>query len=98
MQFLDTNIFIRYLTGDDPQKAQACRALFLKADQDEVALTTSESVIAEIVFVLTSKHLYNVPRNQVRAILYPLLTMRGLKITHRNAYLRALDIFATSYS
>lgn len=96
MQFVDTNIFIRYLVNDDPIKAQACLALFQRAGRDEVALTTSESVIAEVVFVLSSKRVYNVPREQIRAILYPVLTLRGLKIPHRKTCLRALDIFAAS--
>ena len=96
MQFIDTNIFIRYLVNDDPIKAQACLELFQLAQRDEVALTTSESVIAEVAFVLSSKRVYNVPRERIRAILYPVLTLRGLKIPHRKTYLRALDIYATS--
>lgn len=49
MQFIDANIFLRYLTRDDEVKAQACRALFDKAQENNIALTTSESVIAEVV-------------------------------------------------
>ncbi len=96
MQFIDANIFVRYLTRDDPHKAQACDTLFQKSNRGEIALTTSESVIAEVVFVLVSKRLYNLPRDEVRIRLYPLLTMQGLKLAHRASYLRALDIFATS--
>lgn len=96
MQFIDTNIFIRHLTRDDPNKAQACRALFQKANTGDIYLTTSESVIAEVVFVLSSKRLYNLSRDQVRSLLYPLLTLQGLNLAHRTTYLRALDIFASS--
>ena len=95
MQFVDANIFIRYLTRDDPEKAQACFELFQKAQRNEIALTTSESVIAEIVYVLSSKQLYNLSHQEVRALLYPLLSLRGLKLTHRKPYLRALDLYAT---
>jgi predicted nucleic acid-binding protein len=31
MQFVDTNIFIRHLPRDDPDKAQACFELFQRA-------------------------------------------------------------------
>lgn len=94
MQFIDANVFIRHLTRDDPEKAQACFELFRKAQQREITLTTSESVIAEVVYVLSSKHLYNLPREEIRRLLYPLLSLPGLKLTHRKIYLRALDIYA----
>jgi predicted nucleic acid-binding protein len=95
MQFIDTNIFIRHLTGDDAVKAQACLALFQKAQRNEIALTTSETIVAEVVYVLSSRQLYNLPRTQIRALLYPLLSLRGLKLAYRKTYLRALDLYAT---
>jgi len=94
VQFVDTNLFIRHLTRDDPQKAQACFDLFLKAQRDEVALTTSESIVAEVVYVLSSKQLYNLPREQIRALLYPILLLKGFKLPQREIYLRALDFYA----
>lgn len=45
----------------DPDKAAACLALFQKARRREVLLTTSEAVIAEVVYVLSSKAVYNLP-------------------------------------
>ena len=96
MQFIDTNIFIRYLARDDPAKTHACQALFQRVNLGEIIVTTSEAIITEVVYVLTSKRLYNMPRDQVRALLYPILTMRGLNLTHRATYLRALDLFTSS--
>ncbi len=57
MVFIDTNIFIRFLTKDDPVKAAACYRLFEQAQRQEIELVTSEAVIAEVVFVLSSKRL-----------------------------------------
>jgi predicted nucleic acid-binding protein len=97
MQFVDTNIFLRHLTGDDPRKAQACFELFKKAQRKEVILTTSESVIAEVVYVLESaKQIYNLDRGEIRARLYPLVSLAGLKLAYRRVYLRALDLYAAS--
>ena len=93
MQFVDTNVFIRFLTGDDPVKAQRCKELLERANRGEVALITSESVIAEIVFILSSKRLYNQSRSDIRARLYPIISIQGLKLAHRRMYLRALDIY-----
>lgn len=96
MQFIDTNIFIRYLTRDDPEKAAACRRLFERAKLGEVSLTTSEAVIAEIVFVLSSKRLYNLSRQEIRVRLYPLVSLAGLKLVNRRACLRALDLYGSN--
>ncbi len=55
MPFVDTNIFLRYLTRDDPDKAQACFELFKRAEANQITLTATETVIAEVVYVLSSK-------------------------------------------
>jgi predicted nucleic acid-binding protein len=94
MQFIDANIFIRHLTRDDPEKAQACFDLFRREERNEVNLTTSEAVIAEVVYVLASKQLYNLPREQIRELLRPLVSLPGLKLAQRRMYLRALDLYA----
>ena len=95
MRFIDANVFIRHLTGDDPEKAQACLELFQRARRKEIALTTSQAVIAEVVYVLSSKQLYNLSPQEIRALLYPLLSLPGLKLPYRRMYLRALDLYAT---
>jgi uncharacterized protein len=96
MQFVDTNIFIRYFTRDDPEKAQACLRLFEQANHNQVTLTTSESVIAEVVFILSSRRLYNLSRQAVRMRLYPILSLQGLRLAHKRQYLRALDLYSSN--
>ena len=91
-QFVDTNIFIRYLTQDDTDKYQACYQLFKRAEQNQVSLTTSESVLAEVVYVLESKY-YAVPRQQIKVALSRLLILPGLKVAHLSTYLRALALY-----
>jgi uncharacterized protein len=92
--FVDTNIILRYLIGDDPKKMQACYALFKAADNHELSLTTSESVIAEVVFVLGSKKHYGLSAGEIKRRLMPILTIRGLKLEHQPTLKRALDLFA----
>ena len=94
MPFIDANVFIRYLTRDDPQKADACFALFQRAKRNEIVLVTTESVIVEVVYVLSSKQLYDLPRCTIRDLLYPLLSLPGLKLAQRKTYLWALDVYA----
>ncbi len=76
-QFLDTNIFLRYLTRDDAQKHQACLALFQQAEQSQVSLVTSEAVIAEVVYVLSSPKHYQLPRPRIQIALARLLILSG---------------------
>lgn len=93
MQFVDANVFIRYLTGDDPKKAERCFSLFQQAKRNKVNITTSETVIAEVVYVLSSS-IYNLSRKEIVARLQPLLTLPGLKLLYRDMFIRSLAIYA----
>lgn len=95
MRFIDTNIFLRHLTNDDLAKARRCFELFQKAKRNEISLTTSESVIAEVIYLLASKKVYNLNREEIVIRLRPLLNLPGLKVPYRNVFLRALEIYAT---
>ncbi len=94
MRFLDTNIFIRYLTRDDPEKADACLALFRRLEAGAEEATTCEAVVSEVVDVLASPRTgYGLDRDDIRARLAPLLTLRGLYLADRSVHLHALDIY-----
>lgn len=54
-RFVDTNIFLRYLIPEDPGKTKACLALFQQVQRNQLQITTSEAVMAEVVYVLSSK-------------------------------------------
>ncbi len=96
MQFVDANIFLRFLTRDDPVKAERVKELLERAERGEVALLTSESVIAELVFVLFSPRLYNLSRDRICALLTPIVLLKGLKLPQRAVFVRALDLYATT--
>ena len=95
MRFLDANIILRYLTRDLPEKAERCLTLFQQADRGEVELITSEAIIAEVVYVLSSPNLYNLSRERIRALLTPILDLKGLKLSSRQLYHHALELYAT---
>ena len=95
MRVLDTNVFIRFLTGDDPAKASASRALFQAMDRGEQDLFASEAVVAEIIYVLTSKKHYGLSRVDATDRLRPALAVRGLHMSEKLAAISALDIFVT---
>ncbi len=69
--FLDTNIFIRYLTNDDPQKADRVDDLLDRAARGEITLVTADIILAEIVWVLESFYKLRPPdiAEKIKAIL-----------------------------
>ena len=93
MQSVDANVFLRFLTRDDPAKAERVKELLERADRGEVELLTSESVIAELVFVLSSPRLYNLGCDRIRALLTPIVSLKGLKLPKRAMFRRALDLY-----
>lgn len=96
MDFLDTNILLRYLTKDDPAKAERCYELLQRIKRKEIRVVTSQAVLAEVVYVLSSRALYNQSRERVRALLLPIVSLPALRIPFRRAFLRALDLYAST--
>jgi predicted nucleic-acid-binding protein len=46
-----------------------------------------------VVYVLASRNLYNLSRDQIRAHLSAILSRRGLQLPYKRLYLRALDLY-----
>ena len=76
VDFVDTNVFVRHLTNDDAGQAERARRIFAEVEAGSRRVTTSEAILAEVVYVLTSKTLYNASRRQVRQLLAPILGLR----------------------
>ncbi|MGH2560172.1 MAG: PIN domain-containing protein [Thermomicrobiales bacterium] len=94
--FVDTNIFLRFLVGDDPEKARRSFALFRRAERGEIDLVTSEVIVAEVVYVFSSRSVYRRTHSQVAEGLVPLVENRGLHIDHKHSVLAALARYAQS--
>lgn len=96
MRFLDTNILLRFLTGDDPAKAAASADLLVRADAGEEELLTSETVIAEVFYVLTrGRSGYQVERVELAERMKPVIVARSLRLPDKASVLRALDVYET---
>ena len=91
--YVDANILLRLLTGDDPQKQQASLRLFQDVRDGRLILHTPDTTIADVIYVLTSRKHYNKTRAEAAALVAPLVQLRGFKVKHRQAVLRALDLF-----
>jgi predicted nucleic acid-binding protein len=92
-QFVDTDVILRLITGDNPVKQAAAEALFQQVVDGTITLRAPDTVIADAVFVLVSPRVYALPRALVRDKLLYLLGLSGFKVHNRRLLMRALDVF-----
>jgi uncharacterized protein len=90
--FIDTNLFLRYLTNDIPEKADRVEELLQRAALGEIVLVTTSLVIAEIVWTLTS--FYGLSRESIRDRVLAILNTPGLEIAESDLLIEA----ATNYA
>lgn len=92
-KFVDANIFIRFITKDDPEKAEKCFRLFQAAEKKKVLLVTTKSILAEVVYILSSKALYALSPKKIKELLEPLITLKGWQIKWQKEFQLALEIY-----
>ncbi len=86
--FVDTNVFLRFLTNDVPDQASAAERLFQQAARGEVQLMTNTMVLAELVWV-TESH-YRLPKSGVHERVLAIVGMEGLDVPALDVALEAL--------
>jgi predicted nucleic acid-binding protein len=86
--FADTNLFLRFLTKDVPEQAEAAHRLFLQAAQGEISLITTSMVIAEIVWTLES--FYKETKDEIQQMVLSFLNTPGLEVDNGELVIRAL--------
>lgn len=89
VSFLDTNIFIRYLTNDDPDKADRVEKLLDLAAQGKERLMTTELVIAEVVWVLES--FYKLGNATIGPMIKAILATPGLEVVNGSRLEKAIE-------
>jgi predicted nucleic acid-binding protein len=91
-KFVDTNIFLRYLTKDNPPKYEKCKEMFKRAMHGEIGIATSGMVIAELVWTLLSY--YKVPKAEVIEKVSVILGTENLFIPDKDVLADALVLYA----
>jgi predicted nucleic acid-binding protein len=94
--YVDTDVIIRFLTGDDPAKQAEAASLFEAVEAGTIALAAPDTVIADAVYVLASPRLYHLPRTEIRSLLVPLLRLAGLHVENKRAVTQALELYAAT--
>jgi predicted nucleic acid-binding protein len=94
--YVDTDVLIRLLTGDDPRKQADAAALFEAVEAGTLALRAPDTVIADAVFVLASSKWYALPRAQVASLLTPLVRLPNFRVDNKRTVLQALAIYPST--
>jgi len=89
--FVDTNLFIRYLTNDDPALADRVERLLDDAQADKVLLVTTELVLAETVWVLESS--YKLASREIAPLIRGILATPGLEVINGDLVGKALVLY-----
>jgi predicted nucleic acid-binding protein len=92
-RLIDTNVLLRHLLADHPTHSPAATRLIREIEQGQQSAWTTSLTIAEVVFVLTSKRTYDLPRAFVRQALLPLIELPNLKLAHKRLYRRVFDLY-----
>ena len=96
MAILDTNVLLRYLTEDNPEQATRALAILERIEAGSLTVTLPEGVLVEAVQVLSSKRLYNVPREVIRTCLGAIVRLPAVQMVNKRTYLRAFDVYIES--
>src|SRR5271157_1676639 len=91
---VDTNVLLRFLSGQPPEQAAAVRKLFERAANGEVVLEVSPIIAAEAFYTLHS--FYGVERKTAAEKLSLLLQQHGVKLRDADAEFSALECIQTA--
>lgn len=91
--FVDTNLFLRYLTNDVPAQADAVEILLQQAVAAETQLVTNSLVLAEIVWTLES--FYHLSKSDVQEKILAILNTPGLEVADGDLALQAISWYVT---
>ena len=94
--FVDTDVIVRILAGDDPVKASRSAALFEAAERGEVQLNLTVMTVADAFFVMTSPRAYAGPRRENLELLRELIGRPGVIVENRRRLLEALSLMRSS--
>ncbi len=84
MRAVDTNVIVRYLTGDDPKQAEKARATI---GQEPVFVATT--VLLEVEWVL--RGVYGLPFEQIVPALRALAGLPGVTVEAASLAAKAMD-------
>ena len=88
---IDTNLLVRYLTEDAPEKAKSVERLLKKAGKGEIRIILPSVVMAELVWVLESY--YEMEAGEISELVGAILNTPGVEAQDKNILREALKTY-----
>lgn len=92
--YVDTNIFIRYLTKDVIRQAQKVKQRLLQAKEGKIQLLLTSFTAVEILFIL--QKYYELSKAEAIEKLHSLFSPAFIAIDQKEAFLEALSLYKDS--
>ena len=90
-RFIDTNVFLRFLTADLPEQAEACAELIHRLRDGREVAHVSPLAVAESIWTL--ERFYGLSKEEVVGKVVPLLKLRGVRVVGKALFLSALPLY-----
>jgi predicted nucleic acid-binding protein len=83
-------------TPQDASMREAALRLFAGIEAGEEEALTNESVLNEVLFVLSSPRHYSLSRSDALNLFLPLFSLEGLRVVRKRLYADALELFGVT--
>jgi predicted nucleic acid-binding protein len=94
--FVDTNVIIRLVSADDPDKQVAAARFFQSVRDGQLTIAAPVTVIADAVYVLSSPRLYHLDRGTIADALTTLVRLPHFQVDQQVAVLAALQLYKSA--
>ena len=91
ISLLDTNVIVRFLTGNNDEKFKGVYDFFQDIEQGKISVELKLIVLFQTIFVL--KSFYKVPKGKIVKAMKGLLKLKGLKIIEKKTVVSMMDIW-----
>ena len=91
LPFLDTNVVLRHLLGDDPDHSPRATAYLGRVERGEVRVRTADTVVFETVFVL--ERTFRQPKVRIRDGVLAVLDLPGVVLPGKRRVHRAFELY-----
>jgi predicted nucleic acid-binding protein len=89
----DTNVFVRLLTDDPPDMAEACERALVAAGRGEFVAVLTDVVVTELAYVLVGP--YGLQRAEAAERIGSLLDLRGVEVAHDHLIRWTLHVWSS---
>jgi predicted nucleic-acid-binding protein len=90
--FLDTNLLLRYLLGDNEVQLTKIKKFFKQAQHQQIKFKISSPVIPELEYVM--RKVYSIPRQKIADTLISLLKTEILNFEQRSLWIETFDFYS----